>query len=365
MPRSAQSPHRWWRALEGRDIDSVIPRDPPGLWSSLALTLGATGATGLLRLAINPLTGADMALAAFLAPAALCTLVLGYRWGALAAALGGVGGLLALSRLPGQSPSLAQLWSLAAFALVAAAIIALLELARSALLSARAEKANADAAAQGLQLVSQELSHRIQNIFAVISGMITLSAREHPEAGAYAEGLLARIRALGGAHEFVRPHSPDSRRTHSPTTFANLLYALFEAYRADGAERITVSGADFGLDVAAATPVALLFHELATNSLKHGALSRAAGTVGVHAEDLQADVRITWTERGGPPVREVPVHSGFGSRLITMSVEKQLRGSARQDWRAEGLAVTVVIPKERLTAQVQPPEPSRRAERQS
>lgn len=315
----------------------------------MALTLGATGVTGLLRLAIDPLTGADMALAAFLAPAAFCTLVLGYRWGALTAALGGVGGVAAFSRLPGQAPSPGQLWALLAFAVVAAAIIGILDLARSALLSARAEKANADAAAQRLQLVSQELSHRIQNIFAVISGMISLSAREHPEAGAYAEDLLARIRALGGAHELVRPHSPDSRRTHGPTTLANLLHTLFEAYRADGAARIILSGADVALDVAAATPVALLFHELATNSLKHGALSRAAGTVGVHAEDLEADVRITWTERGGPPVREAPVHAGFGSRLITMSVEQQLRGSARRDWGAEGLTVTVVIPKERLT----------------
>lgn len=349
MSRPALAPSQWWRALEGRRIDDLIPQAPPGLLRSLALALGSTSAAGLLRWAIDPLVGGDMALVTFLVPTAVVTFVLGYRWGALTAALGGGVGLFLFTFLRDLTPTAFDLWALGVYAIVATSIIAILGLARSALQSARAEKARAEAASERLQMVSQELSHRIQNIFAVISGIISLSVREHPVARSYADDLLARIQALGAAHEFVRPHSPHSRQDAGPTTLTRLLRTLFEAYREDGAERIVLSGVDLPLQSTAATPVALLFHELATNSLKYGALSRPDGQVTLEAEDVGDDIQIVWTETGGPPVREIPEHSGFGSRLITMSVEKQLHGVIRQNWAPPGLRVTVTIPRIKLT----------------
>lgn len=349
MPRPAQPPARWRPPLDGRRVGEIIPQSQPGLAACLGLTFGCVGAAGLFRLTIDPLVGEQIALAIFLAPAALCAFMLGFGWGALAAALGGAGALLLFARGAGDGPGVADLWSLSAFALIATMIVGLMALARSALLTARAERANTEAANESLQLVSQELSHRIQNIFAVISGMVSLSVREHPAAAAYAEDLLARVRALGSAHELVRPHSPDSRQAIHETTFGALLNVLFLAYRADGAERIVISGDDIRLQPAAATPVALLFHELATNSLKYGALSRADGAVTVHATRSGADMEIVWTESGGPPLSEAPRHSGFGSRLITMSVEQQLRGAVGQEWLADGLRVTVSVPARSLT----------------
>lgn len=351
MLRTALAPLRWLRALEGRRIDDLIPQTPPGLPLSLGVTVGGTAAATLFRWAIAPLVGADLSFTTFLASAAVAAFVLGYGWGLLAAGLGGATSLLLFATAPGGRLDLSDLWSLLGYVMVAGVIIGILGLARSALLSARAEKARAQAASDGLQLISQELSHRIQNIFAVISGMVSLSAREHPEARAYADDLLARVRALGAAHEFVRPHSPHSRQAPGPTTFTRLLRSLFEAYQFEGVDRIVLSGVDFSLKMAAATPVALLFHELATNSLKYGALSRQAGQVSVVATDEGDDVLIRWTEQGGPPVREVPAHSGFGSRLITMSVDKQLRGAVRQDWQVDGLRVSVVIPRRQLTGE--------------
>jgi len=336
------------RPHEGRRIDDLIPLTPPGLGPSLALTLGSTAAAALFRWIIDPLVGEDMALVTFLVPAAIASFVLGYRWGALSAIAGGACGLFLFAPRPGAPPAVADLWALCAYAIVAAAIIGILGLARSALLTARLEKARAEAASERLQLVSQELSHRIQNIFAVISGIITLSARDHPAAKVYADGLLARILALGSAHELVRPHSPDSRADPEPTTLTRLLAALFGAYRDGDAERIRLSGSDVDLTMTAATPVALLFHELATNALKYGALSRPEGQVSLAIEDDGDRVLIDWTEVGGPPVREVPAHSGFGSRLLSLSVEKQLNGQIRQTWAPLGLRVTVTIPRARL-----------------
>lgn len=351
MLRTALAPRRWLRALEGRRIDALIPQEPPGLALSLSVTVGSTAVAALFRWAIAPLVGADLAFTTFLAPAAVAAFVLGYGWGALAAALGGGVGLLLFTSSQNAPLDRTEMWSLLGYGIVAAVIVGILGLARSALLSAREEKARAEAASESLQLISHELSHRIQNIFAVISGMVSLSVREHPEAKPYAEDLLARVRALGAAHEFVRPHSPHSRQAPGPTTFARLLGSLFEAYQLDGADRIALSGVDFTLKTTAATPVALLFHELATNSLKYGALSRQAGAVTVVASTEGDTVRIVWTEQGGPPVREIPDHSGFGSRLITMSVDKQLRGAVHQDWKVDGLRVRITIPRVQLTGE--------------
>ncbi|HRD28583.1 MAG TPA: sensor histidine kinase, partial [Caulobacter sp.] len=313
MPRPAEPPARWWPLLDGRRVGEIIPRRQPGLAACLGLTFACVGAAGLFRLTIDPLVGQQVALATFLAPAALCAFMLGFGWGTLAAALGGGVALLLLVRGSGDGPAVGDLWSLSAFALIATIIVSLMALARSALLTARAERANTEAVNERLQLVSQELSHRIQNIFAVVAGMVTLSVREHPAATAYAEDLLARVRALGSAHDLVRPHGPGGRQADCAMTFSALLDVLFLAYRAAGAERIVVSGADMRLEPAAATPVALLFHELATNSLKYGALSRADGGVSVHATRRGEDVEIVWTETGGPPLQAPPRHSGFGS----------------------------------------------------
>ena len=337
------------RIPERRRIDDLIPLAPPGPVPSLLLTLVCTAAAALLRWSIDPLVGEDMALVTFLVPAAVMSFVLGHRWGALAVALGGAAGLFLFAPAPGGRPSTADLWALGAYAMVAAAIVGILGLARSALLSARAEKARAEAASETLQLVSQELSHRIQNIFAVVAGIVRLSIREHPEARRYADDLLSRIQALGSAHELVRPHSPRSRTESRPTSLGALLESLFEAYREGGAQRIVISGDEIALKVDAATPVALLFHELATNALKYGALSRPEGRVSLDTRDEGESIHIVWSETGGPTVREIPVHAGFGGRLITMSVEKQLFGTIQKYWSPLGLQITLTIPRSSLT----------------
>jgi two-component sensor histidine kinase len=189
------------------------------------------------------------------------------------------------------------------------------------------------------EIIAQELSHRIKNIFSVVNGLISFSTRHHPELKDAAADLRNRIMALGRAHDFVRPHSEDSQPESRPNSLSEMLTSLLSAY----AERVTILGEEITIDDHSATPLALTFHELATNAAKYGALAAPDGCVSITCGKDGNDARIAWVERGGAPVRE-PGDSGFGSKLIELSVGRQMGGSIRRVWSSQGLEVYLTVP---------------------
>jgi PAS domain S-box-containing protein len=195
------------------------------------------------------------------------------------------------------------------------------------------------------EMIAHELSHRIKNIFSVIAGLIGLSARQNPAIRETADDLRDRILALGRAHDFVRPHSADSapRVGQGQGHLWGILDQIFAPYRGPEGARILLSGDDPRIDDRSATPLALLFHELATNAAKYGALSVASGRVHIHVRAQDGMVHIDWREEGGPVVTPA-VADGFGSRLMTLSVERQLGGRIARDWQVEGLRISLAIP---------------------
>jgi len=199
------------------------------------------------------------------------------------------------------------------------------------------------------ELLSHELSHRIKNIFSVIGSLIALSAKEHPDAKTFALKFRERVSALGRAHELVRPHSEDSRPSVGRTTIKGLLESLFSPYPALAEGRLSMAGEDTVIDDRGATPLALLFHELATNSIKYGSLSAPTGRVEITLINSGNSVRIRWVETGGPEITTQPCRIGFGTKLAEMSVGRQLAGKLTREWRPEGLIVEVAIEVNRLT----------------
>ena len=199
-------------------------------------------------------------------------------------------------------------------------------------------------ASEEREVIAQELSHRIKNIFAVIAGLVGFAARTKPELGSIAEDLRERITALGRAHDFVRPHSVNSRPAVSQNSLHGLLRELFRPYQSAGLERITLSGSDVEIDDRSATPLALLFHELATNATKYGALVNDAGRIALDIAAADTGITLRWTETGGPPVTPPEVMKGFGSQLMEMSAVRQLGGKMTRDWLPEGLVVTIDVP---------------------
>lgn len=203
-------------------------------------------------------------------------------------------------------------------------------------------------AADERELVAQELSHRIKNIFAVLTGIVSLSARNSPEIKPFADQLRERIFALGEAHDFVRPHSHASSGASGQGTLSSLIMRLMLPYNNDAGDRIRFVGDDALIDEAAATPLALLFHELATNAAKYGALRNEAGAVTITARATGERYHLNWHETGGPVTAEPIALSGFGSRLIQLSVEGQMRGELHRRWKPEGLEVDISLPVDAL-----------------
>ena len=198
------------------------------------------------------------------------------------------------------------------------------------------------------ELLSQELSHRIKNIFSIISGLINLSVRQDPSARTFATGLQQRITALGRAHEFVRPHSKNSRPAAIRTTLEAMIADMFRPYPAMQEGRIRYEGAIVDIDDQGATPLALLFHELATNAMKYGALSSLDGRVTIVVKVISGLVAIDWNEIGSPRIDMEPQTSGFGNVLTSLSVEQQLGGKLSRKWNRDGVQVSVVVAQDRL-----------------
>jgi len=196
-------------------------------------------------------------------------------------------------------------------------------------------------------LVSAELSHRIKNIFAVVSSLITLSLRDHPEAGPFADTILNRIGALARANDYVRPHNSSI----SPNTGGDLhglIAALIEPYQNRAAGRIVTQGDNHPIGMRTATALALVLHELATNAVKYGALSQVQGQVTIDLAIVGNQLVLIWREEGGPPVAGEPDRRGFGTQMAQRAAQAQLRAEIANDWRPQGLAMTLTMPVEQL-----------------
>lgn len=199
-----------------------------------------------------------------------------------------------------------------------------------------------------LEILSRELSHRIKNIFAVVNGLIGMSAREEPGQKAFAQNLQKRIAALGRAHEFARPHSERSAPKAPSNSLHGILREILSPYPAMDEGRIVITGDDVDIDDRGATPIALLVHELATNAMKYGALGAADGTVALSTRALGESLDLRWEEHGGPAVPGPPDHTGFGSKLAELSVVQQLGGTLEWAWNRTGLIVEAKVRRDRL-----------------
>ncbi|MFC7478640.1 sensor histidine kinase [Dankookia sp. GCM10030260] len=199
------------------------------------------------------------------------------------------------------------------------------------------------------QLLAGEMSHRVKNLLLVASQLAQITSRSAATTADMAQDLTRRLTALGRAHDLVRPRGG---RPVEAALLGDLLAVLLHAYDdTDGSSgRIRVSVPRIDIGEAAATTLALVVHELATNSLKYGALSAECGTLDLGCTLQGDDVVVVWTERGGPAVVEPSAPAGYGSELIRRSMARQLGGSIAFDWSAGGLIVTLRMRRNRLAA---------------
>lgn len=201
------------------------------------------------------------------------------------------------------------------------------------------------------ELLARELSHRIKNVFSVVSGLASASARDSQgkagdnQARDFATSFRGRISALARAHDYVLPQGPFAD-SEGGNTVHGLLQTLLAPYD-EGGSRIEITGDDLHLHASAATTLALILHEQATNAMKYGALSNDCGAIHVHCGLTDTDFTLSWVERGGPALAGVPEQAGFGARLVTSSING-LGGIIAAEWPPEGLRMTLSVPRQSL-----------------
>jgi two-component sensor histidine kinase len=163
-------------------------------------------------------------------------------------------------------------------------------------------------AKQHQSILTKELHHRIQNLFAVIQGVIrfSLPGNGNVQAAALRERLTDRLQSMSAANRAITDSMGDG--VHLLNLIGGEIRGFETQFEIGGNGRLLL-GAQLTQDLS------LILHELVTNALKYGALSVPQGRVSLRLDWADAVLTLRWQERGGPPVVE-PEGAGFGSRIL-------------------------------------------------
>lgn len=195
------------------------------------------------------------------------------------------------------------------------------------------------------ELVAREMGHRVKNVFAVTESIVRLTAARVESSTDLAESLSRRLGALAEAHTLAHGESldPDSR-----VGLHEVLRAIVKPFQDPSGTRFLLTGPEVGCGPHAASALALVIHELATNAAKYGALTRPSGRVEIGWTREGTNVVLSWRETGGPRVHSPPETDGFGSTLVRRTVTRQFGGKLDEHWRPDGLACTTILSAEKL-----------------
>jgi two-component sensor histidine kinase/CheY-like chemotaxis protein len=184
----------------------------------------------------------------------------------------------------------------------------------------------------------EELNHRVKNMLTVVNAMARQTLASNPAPQDFTEKFVRRIDALG------RTHSLLSREQWATVQLCEIARESLEPYLLEDKNRVVLKGPPVAFDPKTALALGIVFHELATNAIKHGALSNRDGVVTMEWCFADNDtIALQWQERGGPEVT-VPARNGFGSRLIRLELTHELNGNVELIYEPAGLKVLMGFP---------------------
>lgn len=190
---------------------------------------------------------------------------------------------------------------------------------------------------QRQKLLLGELTHRVKNTLAVVQAIAHQTLRTSPDSEEFAERFDGRLQALARAHGLL------VESDWAGASLAALARQQLAAHIPDQSDRVAIGGDPVTLPADLATPFGLVLHELATNAVKHGSLSRRDGTVDVRwTLTDRSDTRhllLTWTEKGGPKV-EAPASKGLGTTLIESAIPG---ATVFREFRSSGLVCIIEL----------------------
>lgn len=193
------------------------------------------------------------------------------------------------------------------------------------------------------EFMMRELDHRVKNLLAIILSIAEITARSNSDIDTYKNDFRGRLESMARTHNLL------AQTQWSGSDLADLVKEEVSSLAREGA--VSLEGPFLEIAPAAAQSLAMFFHELTINALRHGALSNESGCVCIRwkrlGEGSEDRLRLTWEERGGPPVLE-PSTEGFGGKVINRIVKRQLRAEVETHWDEEGFVMTALIPMETI-----------------
>jgi two-component sensor histidine kinase len=194
-----------------------------------------------------------------------------------------------------------------------------------------------------VRLIMRELSHRSKNLLAIVLAIARQTSRHTTSFADFESRFNSRIQALADAHDLL------VEQQWSGAFIDDLVRGQLTAF---GTERVVTHGARVMLKTEAVQNVALALHELATNASKYGALSVQSGKVDIDwVQEPTGNLRLTWRESGGPPVK-APEKKGFGCFVLERVTVSAL-GEGSLEFNADGLLWTCIIKPEHLVTEVE------------
>lgn len=306
-----------------------LPDQPARPWQALLVGVTLAGAATAVRQALGPQVGHELPFIAYF-PALIVAATFG-------GVIGGVACLLLSSVaawylfLPGGA---APTWAIGSFWLAGGLIIMVAAALADSVRELRRSRSSLTEAQARLQMTVGELAHRNRNALTVIMSIVRQSARSAASAEEAAQIINDRLAALARAQEVVL------RTTGSSVSLRTVLETSVAPF--DVGRFAIAASADVAIESDLAAPLGLLFFEMATNAVKHGALSVTGGRVRVEciADDDMA--HLSWVEIDGPAPAE-PTRQGFGTRLLSGALEP-FGGRVQRRFETEGLVCELIVP---------------------
>ncbi|ASY57498.1 sensor histidine kinase [Sinorhizobium sp. CCBAU 05631] len=197
------------------------------------------------------------------------------------------------------------------------------------------------ASVQRTRLLLKELNHRVKNTLAMLQSLARQTLRQTSDPAEFMTAFAGRLQAISEAHGLLSDYEWGTIR------LAELISKQLKPYVSDYAEQVEIHKDEVLLGPDQAVGLGLVLHELATNAVKYGSLSVPKGKIVLTArsvvEEGSAVLHLTWTEVGGPPVRE-PRRRGFGSLLIERSLDKIIGSSVKVEYLPAGVTALIRLP---------------------
>ena len=189
------------------------------------------------------------------------------------------------------------------------------------------------------ELMIGELNHRVKNLLAVVAGIAHQTARSVADLGEFTEAFSGRLSSLGRAHEIL------TAATWERAPLRVLADELLGAYSRGAEPQASIDGPSLLLVPRHLLSLSMILHELISNAVKYGALSRPEGRVSLAWMLRDGVLAVDWIESGLSDVSR-PSRRGFGTKMIAMCVSHDLRGTMKTEWQKGGMALSLSFPLE-------------------